>query len=95
MWEQLRAQISTHTPLAGRDERILLARSFKQQFLLTRPLRGATLNPAFTRLWKRISTHTPLAGRDLTTISNDANAWDFYSHAPCGARHRCDAKRMG
>ena len=33
-----------------------------------------------------ISTHTPLAGRDLWAERSALFIWNFYSHAPCGAR---------
>ena len=83
--------ISTHTPLAGRDDRGSECLSCHWRFLLTRPSRGATRNaipssirPIF------ISTHTPLAGRDLQRIGALRNGFsNFYSHAPRGARLRC------
>ena len=31
-----------------------------------------------------ISTHTPLAGRDINGFIPIMDAWNFYSHAPCG-----------
>ena len=33
-----------------------------------------------------ISTHTPLAGRDHIKTQDSTTVYDFYSHAPCGAR---------
>ena len=33
-----------------------------------------------------ISTHTPLAGRDAIVFDEMPDEFDFYSHAPCGAR---------
>ena len=38
-------------------------------FLLTRPLRGATIIPLFSYCYATISTHTPLAGRDLARLT--------------------------
>ena len=55
--------ISTHTPLAGRD------------------MNSVVLIGRLT-----ISTHTPLAGRDLSQGNNKSVPFDFYSHAPRGAR---------
>ena len=62
-WEVLEP-ISTHTPLARRDDHGKSRADGFVQFLLTRLLRGATLvRPLRTNLlW--ISTHTPLARRD-------------------------------
>ena len=34
-----------------------------------------------------ISTHTPHAGRDAMVRTAATELADFYSHAPCGARH--------
>ena len=34
-----------------------------------------------------ISTHTPHAGRDYEAQEIDWGDLNFYSHAPCGARH--------
>ena len=60
--EQLK--ISTHTPLAGRDIQGLSTVLAEEPFLLTRPLRGATLEFIDEKITDFISTHTPLAGRD-------------------------------
>ena len=57
--------ISTHTPLAGRDAESTAVFRGEYRFLLTRPLRDVT-DIAFTcDIAASISTHTPLAGRDL------------------------------
>ena len=53
--------ISTHTPLAGRDSEKCNDCDYDE-----------------------ISTHTPLAGRDGGSAPTAAQAFDFYSHAPCG-----------
>ena len=58
--------ISTHTPLAGRD----ISEMTRQELA-------------------KISTHTPLAGRDVLFKSVGMSFNNFYSHAPCGARHFC------
>ena len=40
---------------------------------------------------KMISTHTPLAGRDGGYEGRKENIYDFYSHAPRGARRKTTA----
>ena len=55
-------------------------------FLLTRPLRGATVLKLLNSDSISISTHTPLAGRDISPVSTSIKFENFYSHAPCGAR---------
>ena len=59
-------------------------------FLLTRPMRGATYSCYGRKVDDAIiSTHTPHAGRDEKVYQLvDPDTWDFYSHAPCGARRR-------
>ena len=56
--------ISTHTPLAGRDGLMDGRKAVMMLFLLTRPSRDVTevLYPDIE--FYAISTHTPLAGRD-------------------------------
>ena len=63
---QLRAcRISTHTPLAGRDEPGGHRLGKFLEFQLTRPSRGVTITTLGGNDESTISTHTPLAGRDL------------------------------
>ena len=78
--------ISTHTPLAGRDQNDGWIYRYLFRFQLTRPLRGATIHRErfFENLG--ISTHTPLAGRDLCLSRLVRCCFHFNSHAPCGAR---------
>ena len=76
--------ISTHTPLAGRDEYPLDCFGYYSPFLLTRPLRDVTETAEQPQPETAISTHTPLAGRDADNISNLNFHAHFYSHAPCG-----------
>ena len=57
-------QISTHTPLAGRDFYKASEITPEYKFLLTRPSRGATTATDSRGRTVTISTHTPLAGRD-------------------------------
>ena len=80
-------RISTHTPLAGRDELVRVVCHHFLIFQLTRPLRGATSERARFVRTLPISTHTPLAGRDETLPFYIAAVTNFNSHAPCGARH--------
>ena len=61
-WDARR--ISTHTPLAGRDDSTADIHQGREQFLLTRPLRDVTATITAACLVDSISTHTPLAGRD-------------------------------
>ena len=79
--------ISTHTPLAGRD----LIRETKDSQC------GDFYSHAPCGTWRRkhsgisrrisISTHTPLAGRDKTLHLQWLWPGHFYSHAPCGTWH--------
>ena len=56
------------------------------RFLLTRPMRGATVTRTTTSILLIISTHTPHAGRDGKQQQEKDEQNNFYSHAPCGAR---------
>ena len=77
--------ISTHTPLAGRD---LLGVDMSNipQISTHTPLAGRDKYYAYTPCAYAISTHTPLAGRDPQQPENHRNIFNFNSHAPCGAR---------
>ena len=77
--------ISTHTPLAGRDQWRNLALTSCRISTHT-PLAGRDgLFPTDSND-KTISTHTPLAGRDeYSQAVPDLHPY-FYSHAPRGAR---------
>ena len=61
--------ISTHTPLAGRDYRAAKLIHSENAFLLTRPLRDVTQETLGAHKQYFISTHTPLAGRDQSDIA--------------------------
>ena len=65
-------------------------------FLLTRPMRGATYSCYGRKVDDAIiSTHTPHAGRDEKVYQLvDPDTWDFYSHAPCGARPEHDGQHI-
>ena len=77
-------EISTHTPLAGRDLSASVVAVFISAFLLTRPLRDVTSLNCVVAFHLKISTHTPLAGRDEYHLHDLYIEPDFYSHAPCG-----------
>ena len=83
--------ISTHTPLAGRDLQQMSFLSPAHAFLLTRPLRGATYNIAFSVLrLLLISTHTPLAGRDWK-LYHTFLVHHISTHTPLAGRDICFA----
>ena len=80
------SSISTHTPLAGRDFfRVVIFRDDK--ISTHTPLAGRDFDKALLSSAYLISTHTPLAGRDFPSAVLFAPIANFYSHAPCGARH--------
>ena len=56
------------------------------EFLLTRPVRGATNLNDLPPEEQNISTHTPLARRDDYFTSALPSPQNFYSHASCEAR---------
>ena len=78
--------ISTHAPLAGRDE----LRNFlcqRQRNFNPRAPCGARLYGEFSlALVVCISTHAPLAGRDDLDFDCNGYLLDFNPRAPCGAR---------
>ena len=60
----LKSDISTHTPLAGRDSPSFLLFFCKLKFLLTRPLRGATSNqPQQIKIKEDFYSHAPCGAR--------------------------------
>ena len=78
------ALISTHTPHAGRDDRVLFLRN-DAIFQLTRPMRGATSDITFSVNGVRISTHTPHAGRDHIQIETCEDG-KISTHTPHAGR---------
>ena len=74
--------ISTHAPLAGRDNGGNDAMTLEKLFQPTRPLRGATLRDAWTILPIEISTHAPLAGRDLPGLPPCQRLYRFQPTRP-------------
>ena len=75
----------SHAPCGARPIRDMVYQD-RGEFLLTRPMRGATQQTFWGSPESGISTHTPHAGRDEILADLDDDGWDFYSHAPCGAR---------
>ena len=79
--------ISTHAPLAGRDDFPTMVSQSKFAFQPTRPLRGATVGGRIrVQHTKKISTHAPLAGRDFIPTLRLLIMMYFNPRAPCGAR---------
>ena len=76
--------ISTHTPLVGRDPSVSLP-GISISISTHTPLVGRDLDRDAKRWEDKISTHTPLVGRDGDNGVEYRIAYDFNSHAPCGA----------
>ena len=77
--------ISTHTPHAGRD--LVKVKSGNGSFISTHtPHAGRDFLFQQVFLQSPISTHTPHAGRDEKSTGDLRGKFNFYSHAPCGAR---------
>ena len=77
--------ISTHTPLAGRDNGVSQSVRHRSYFYSHAP-RGARRHVFGIVRKQNISTHTPLAGRDEIGYIGLISIFNFYSHAPRGAR---------
>ena len=78
-------EISTHTPLAGRDVNGKGLSVDRVKFLLTRPLRDVT-QPIYDLSGAgAISTHTPLAGRDQKCHKEDP-VLSISTHTPLAGR---------
>ena len=78
--------ISTHAPLAGRDDKQQTIAATRAAFQPTRPLRGATGQPIFSTRLSKISTHAPLAGRDLPRLASLMQDGHISTHAPLAGR---------
>ncbi len=63
-YTDMAAQISTHTPLAGRDLKSLGLDDNALKISTHTPLAGRDEEKTETYILMQISTHTPLAGRD-------------------------------
>ena len=81
------ANFYSHAPCGARPMYVLEP-DFRYQFLLTRPMRGATVIFLPFPPSGRISTHTPLARRDENRGTESLLDQNFYSHASCEARQR-------
>ena len=86
IWSVPFLRISTHTPLARRDDRgVDVARAV----LISTHTPLARRDPYMHYLRyveQLISTHTPLARRDVFRLFEIEITPDFYSHASCEAR---------
>ena len=80
--------ISTHTPLAGRDVQKTWKAKRDIAFLLTRPSRGATMTTRCACCASRFLLTRPSRGATKADGIVGVNTWNFYSHAPRGARRR-------
>ena len=78
-------RISTHAPLAGRDE-VLHFRPSHSPFQPTRPLRGATRLLLLPTGTKRFQPTRPLRGATACRRPSLTSRWNFNPRAPCGAR---------
>ena len=63
-WDEIR-EVSTHAPLAGSDNRVLVGSFDASSFQPTLPLRGATRVEKHLARLLVVSTHAPLAGSDV------------------------------
>ena len=81
----LLSRISTHTPHAGRDESAQQYCFIIHLFLLTRPMRGATVRKCGIVCNEKISTHTPHAGRDACLHSSSVSR-PISTHTPHAGR---------
>ena len=79
-------RISTHAPLAGRDEWDEVAALCRKLISTHAPLAGRDTDAARRCPPKGISTHAPLAGRDYSKALTCFTDLDFNPRAPCGAR---------
>ena len=75
-------QISTHAPLAGRDNGQFIPHPATWLFQPTRPLRGATALLVPGRGRDAISTHAPLAGRDWNSAAMLLPGMEFQPTRP-------------
>ena len=95
-------KISTHAPLAGRDDSP--SEAFPASEISTHaPLAGRDYDPSPLFWFYYISTHAPLAGRDEINELTHPSNHHFNPRAPCGARqqkstnhyaHFCDNRQI-
>ena len=85
--------ISTHTPLAGRDNLMYYIRKAFPISTHT-PLAGRDIFCSDLSDPRQISTHTPLAGRD-ETVCQYTGLKDISTHTPLAGRDWFNRKRYG
>ena len=85
--------ISTHAPLAGRDNRRGNSPAHFYDFNPRAPC-GARRDQARDATGNAISTHAPLAGRDIVRSTAAIRVKNFNPRAPCGARPQQNEPRM-
>ena len=78
--------ISTHAPLAGRDNFAPRPKHLQQSFQPTRPLRGATDVRRPSQTASRFQPTRPLRGATTNTARHTRYGRNFNPRAPCGAR---------
>ena len=85
----VRRNISTHAPLAGRDDDSYIIRYEMELFQPTRPLRGATRSsPFWLRGLDSFQPTRPLRGATQNGLDLRYSMSYFNPRAPCGARHK-------
>ena len=78
-------KISTHTPLAGRDDSNRENWNSSRNISTHTPLAGRdTFGFDLTLFLKRFLLTRPLRDVTAPTGYTEGNLQDFYSHAPCG-----------
>ena len=80
--------ISTHAPLAGRDQGHYLLCVIMSDFNPRAPCGARPPRNSFILRLSGISTHAPLAGRDIPLTIPLRDSSNFNPRAPCGARPR-------
>ena len=81
------AYISTHTPLAGRDQYRTPCGYILNHFYSHAPCGARQLRLCpFSYIFFYFYSHAPCGARPGAALNVHA-AFYFYSHAPCGARH--------
>ena len=85
--------ISTHTPLAGRDDVGISAVTVVGDISTHTPLAGRDDSPPRILLLCRISTHTPLAGRDLNLKKSKIFS-KISTHTPLAGRDGAERRHI-
>ena len=84
--------ISTHAPLAGRDQHHTLVGCSARNFNPRAPCGARRICLAVYAAKIRISTHAPLAGRDLRRRDRSAAGTGISTHAPLAGRDKMGYK---